>query len=86
MGLPVRVMATSDMQRRWCWKTVLAAFWEDRAAVGNEAIISVEWAMARRAVLVQLASDLRRLQGIPSCLELQLTTTKQWIHIGQSSQ
>jgi len=42
MGLPVRVMATSEMQRRWCWKTVLAALWEDRAAVGNEAILAVE--------------------------------------------
>jgi len=40
IGLPVRVMATSERQRRWCWKAVLAAFWEDRAAACNEAILA----------------------------------------------
>jgi hypothetical protein len=38
MGLPVRVIATSDIGRRW--SADLAIFWVDRTAAGKEAILA----------------------------------------------
>jgi hypothetical protein len=70
MGLPVRVMATSDTHRRWTTvKDGLVICRVDRTAAGNEAILLVDEWLQEELLPVQLASMPRRRQVV----NLQLT-------------
>lgn len=59
MGLPVRVIATSESGR--VCSTFWANFCDDRAAAGKEAIFAAV-KMTRRASLVQLSSTIAAVE------------------------